>query len=635
MVRSGLKALKKQMMDGFLSACEETSPRDLSDPLDLHEPRALVIMGQQGSGRFKAAAMLQREYFVGEGGWERPAVVLEENFRYLHDDVGKLLIGNSNDKNMTAATKSAHKLEYVCIKALAAARRNILLFARSNYPNAMQETLKVIKTAGYRIEVVALAAPGMISASRMLFEYEWLRQKTGMAFTPILPSHTGALHKLAPLISAIETHKLASRIRVLDVSGTELYAASIPLRNKKVSSSEAILREQTRTLSAEEYRHCLELLSAVASGMDDRNVYMYERRMVSDFINRQFADRPEALDISNTRIAKISQDAQNAQNATNNQPQAIDKKPEKETDGKTRWHVSRYLHAFTKREPGDPQALVVIGPPGSGTFKAAARLQRGARGLESPAVVCFEEFRYQHRLAKRLLAKHLDIQTQSVSKEARRLERGCLKAIVEAGRNIVWLTRGEFQETILNSLEMMQSGGYKIEAAFLAVPGKISAARAIFEYEWLKGKTGMAFMPLSGCHNNSLRFLSGICRGVAQKRLANRVRVLNGEGGDLRVSGIPLIWYEEKPYDVIRREQSREISTDERRRCLEMLTAVADGMDRRAAPFDERYMAAAFIRSQFRDDPEVLYIVNIRIAKDQFKNRAKGNVPPQEEVVEC
>jgi hypothetical protein len=48
-----------------------------------------------------------------------------------------------------------------------------------------------------------------------------------------------------------------------------------------------------------------------------------------------------------------------------------------------------------------------------------------------------------------------------------------------------------------------------------------------------------------------------------------------------------------------------------------MLCYVADGMDSRDAPLDERYIVASFIRGQFAGDPDALYISNTRIAKDQ------------------
>jgi hypothetical protein len=395
----------------------------------------------------------------------------------------------------------------------------------------------------------------------------------------------------------------------------------------------------------DEYRRCLEMLAAVASGMDRRDAPADERRIVSGFINMQFAGSPEALYISNTRIAKITENAGGNPLKTGSGKGKGHESTNGVPNGVTGSFVNRYLSAREKtKTPNKPCALVVIGPPGTGKHKAATRLQGGysgsvgldsSAGLERPCVVCTEDFMYHDRLAKKLLARHLNIHMDNVSREARRMERGCLKALVDAKVSVVWLTSGEQKEAVTDTLRTMQSGGYKVEIVFLAAPGKISAARALFEYEWLKDKTGMAFMPMARCHNDSFRFLSHTCRAVTEDRLVNCVRVLDGEGGEMNISDIPLLGFGEKPHGVMLREQSREISPDENRRCLEMLTAVADGMDRRDAPLDERYMVAAFIRSQFAGSPEAIHISKTRIGKNQPKAGWQAITPSHAEAVGC
>jgi hypothetical protein len=66
-----------------------------------------------------------------------------------------------------------------------------------------------------------------------------------------------------------------------------------------------------------------------------------------------------------------------------------------------------------------------------------------------------------------------------------------------------------------------------------------------------------------------------------------------------------------------------------------MLTAVADGMDRRDAPLDERYIVAAFIRGQFAGCPEAIYISKTRIGKNQPKAGWQTITPAQEEAAGC
>jgi hypothetical protein len=97
---------------------------------------------------------------------------------------------------------------------------------------------------------------------------------------------------------------------------------------------------------------------------------------------------------------------------------------------------------------------------------------------------------------------------------------------------------------------------------------------------------------------------------------------------------MPLLVTGPRPHGVILREQSREISPDEYRRCLELLDAVADGMDRRNAPLDECDMTAAFIRGQFAGCPEALHISNIRIGKGHVGWR-RISAPDSEDATEC
>ncbi|MDR1470892.1 MAG: zeta toxin family protein [Synergistaceae bacterium] len=184
-----IKALTKQMMDGFLSVCESST---------FPEPRALVIMGQPGSGVFKAASRLQREYFTRDGEWERPAIVCEENFRYRGGSVGSPP-ANHSDTTKKEMLRDARALERSCIKVLAAAGRNMLLFARSDNCDTTPEILKIIKKAGYSVEVVALAVPGKISATRTIFECEWLKRKTGMTFLPLAGWYRDSLHCIAQI----------------------------------------------------------------------------------------------------------------------------------------------------------------------------------------------------------------------------------------------------------------------------------------------------------------------------------------------------------------------------------------------------------------------------------------------------
>ncbi|MDR1471215.1 MAG: zeta toxin family protein [Synergistaceae bacterium] len=281
------------------------------------------------------------------------------------------------------------------------------------------------------------------------------------------------------------------------------------------------------------------------------------------------------------------------------------------------------LAASEEAAPGSgPRALVLIGQLGAGQLRASARLQReyftdGTGRWRRPAVVCEEDFRCLHELAPDLLTKRLYSETKEALKDIRLLERCCVKMLASAGRNILWLPKCINEITAPDMLKIMRRKGYRTETVMLAVPGKLSAARAAYEYERLKGTHGMAFIPVEEWHRDSLRFMRAVGSAIENRCLANRIRVLNDLGGELFSSEIPLPdGGKTSSNGVIRREQTRALRHGEYRCCLKMLSAVADGMDRRFAPHGERRAIANFIESQFADSPEALYISRARIARN-------------------
>jgi hypothetical protein len=161
-------------------------------------------------------------------------------------------------------------------------------------------------------------------------------------------------------------------------------------------------------------------------------------------------------------------------------------------------YMSRYLDDCERAEsPDRPFALVIMGPIGSGTHRAAALLCRERFGKNHensrrPAIVCEEDFMYGHRLGRKLLARHLDIQMKDVSNVALRLEQECLRGLVGAGRDILRVTNGGDKDITPNTLKLIKLGGYRIEVVFTAVPGRISAVKAILEYECVKRRAIMS-----------------------------------------------------------------------------------------------------------------------------------------------
>jgi hypothetical protein len=293
----------------------------------------------------------------------------------------------------------------------------------------------------------------------------------------------------------------------------------------------------------------------------------------------------------------------------------------------TEKYMGRYLEDCEKSEPPDrPFALVIMGQPGSGAHRIVAKLcaERFGDNPEGqgrrPAIVCEEDFMYSHRLARKLLARHLDVQMEDVSGEASRLEKECLRGLVGAGRDILWVTKGEDRDITPNTIKIMQLGGYRLEVVFLAVPGRISAVKAIVEYEWLKRRNGLAFIPSALRCLDSIRSLAQICYSVEKRRLADRIRVLDGTGMELCAYGIPAPTppngKKTEARGAILREQTRELTEKEYRGCLEMIIAAASGMDNRNAPSGERYIAAGLINRLFSYNPEALYLSRVRVAKN-------------------
>jgi hypothetical protein len=274
--------------------------------------------------------------------------------------------------------------------------------------------------------------------------------------------------------------------------------------------------------------------------------------------------------------------------------------------------------------PDTPFALAIIGQPGAGFFKAASQLYNeyfiGGRvgGGKRPAVIYGEDFGYFHDLAPGLLKKYDPVQMTEVSHAAWKLERNIIKYLTGSKRNIIWQGKCLEMYAVPTILEMIMGGGYRVEVVFLAVPGRVSAARALMEYEWLKQTRGLAFPPNTVHHTDVIRYQAHVGHIIEDYCKAHRIRVINDEGQELHASDIPCPILangkKARAWDALQNEHSRGLTLDERRTYINMLGTVAQSMDYRNAPEHERRKSAKFIYEQFSESPGVVQFARERIA---------------------
>ena len=255
------------------------------------KPQAIIIAAQPGAGKTAFAKAAQAE-LAGNGG---SVLIDPDRLRERHPDYNRFL--REDDKTAAErahpdASQWAKELRQDAIEG----RRNIVIDATLNDKEKARELLGQLRSAGYQIEVRALAVHQRDSRQGIQARYENARQKGEAARRVPDAIHDEAYKGMPAALGHIEHHGLADRVTVMRRDGTAIYRNDRAASATSGLSQIALLAERGRDPTEEEKLRHARGWDKVHAQMKNRNADSRDLAKVSDY-------RWEAHDRLGTRQA--------------------------------------------------------------------------------------------------------------------------------------------------------------------------------------------------------------------------------------------------------------------------------------------------------------------------------------------
>jgi len=189
---------------------------------DLTQPVAIITGGQPGSG--KSGLRRDAEVFLSQQGGA--AISDPDELRRFHPRYAEF---NAQD-DKTAAGKTQPDASAWAKQLLVdavAERRNIILDRTLGSPGQLAQMSQLLKEAGYRIHVEAMAVRPEVSAVRIHLRYEGQKAEYGHGrFTP-REFHDAAFAGLAKTLDRAQRDNLVSSIRLYDAAANRIYSSQL------------------------------------------------------------------------------------------------------------------------------------------------------------------------------------------------------------------------------------------------------------------------------------------------------------------------------------------------------------------------------------------------------------------------
>lgn len=171
-----------------------------SSTLPRKQPDLLIVGGQPGSGKSTMIGR-QAETYLDRGGLFMLSL---DDYRQYHPDYENLMAARSTQ--MAAVTRPAAEVwQQMAADWLQHNRRNIAFEAGFRAPQKIMDLAKEFHTAGYHVEVMALAVPAAISKAGIVVRYATQLDQGRAGRWTTMKSHNSDYH------GSIETLELANR----------------------------------------------------------------------------------------------------------------------------------------------------------------------------------------------------------------------------------------------------------------------------------------------------------------------------------------------------------------------------------------------------------------------------------------
>lgn len=183
-----------------------------------HAPTLVLLGGQPGSGKSRASARLL---------WEHEGMVAlsGDDLRIFHPHY-RNLVTNQPEQAPTILAEATRDWVRAAIQSSIEERRSVLLEGTFGDPELTLATADRFRAAGFRVQVVAVACPRVLSVVTAASRY--LRDRkvgTPARFTRI-SAHDRGYDGTTRLIGSLGSHAAVDRVTILSRSGSILFDQS-------------------------------------------------------------------------------------------------------------------------------------------------------------------------------------------------------------------------------------------------------------------------------------------------------------------------------------------------------------------------------------------------------------------------
>ncbi|WP_369173301.1 zeta toxin family protein [Streptomyces sp. R28] len=480
------------------------------DTVAQENPVAVFVAGQPGSGKSRLADLLQAS-LNRRGGAVR---VDGDRYKALHPSYAVLLAEDERTAGLKVRPDvrrwQAEVEEYV-----RAHRLDAVIEAALTDPEEFRIASRAFRTAGHRIDVTVLAAPGALSQLGVLDRY--IRQvhaaRTGRFVS--WEDHDACVNGLLATLRVIEDERLADRVTVFRRDGEVLYRNELTAGAWRRPSAAApvVTAEHVRPWSAEQTWRLGRELFGTEERLADLRVSADQRLAV-----RGCVERVIALSEPVRRIA-----------------QPLSRPPGVDYHRLSAGEHRRILRELIVPALGEitahdaPLAVYVMAQPGAGKSRPA-RLVRQALRLRRPTAVVGDDFKAAHPDYLRLLevdprtaGARIRADYQAWQEEA--------EAYVRARRGdvVVEIAPGSAGQLLAGAARYHEAG-YRVELVALGVRAADSRQGTAVRYAEMRRKNLPARFTTASGHDVCFAAVADAVRAAEHSRTVDSVAVMRRDG---------------------------------------------------------------------------------------------------------
>ncbi|GGY79032.1 ATP/GTP-binding protein [Streptomyces omiyaensis] len=489
---------------------EVIAPKLLAGAVAQEHPVVVFVAGQAGSGKTLVmdlvhAALEQR------GGAVR---VDRDGYKALHPHYSTFLAEDVRTAGVRVRPETYRWQAEV--EALARSSRfDVVAEEALADPAGWLATLAVYRTAGYRVEVVALAVPEAVSQLGVLDRYLRLAEE-GRARYVGWDNHDACAAALPAALADIEAGRLADRVVVVRRAGEVLYANELTTEGgwwRPAGAREALLGERLRPWSAAE------------TGVFRRQLADADRRAHDPRLPEDWA---LAVRRDGERAAALAEPVRRGVQVRREAPGVDYHRLSAEEH---RWIFDTLiapslLEGITPQER--PVAVYVMGQPGSGKSTTARVLRRALR--DRPTHISGDFFKASHPDYYDLLREEPRTAGERIRADYRAWQAMAEAAVRERRGDVTIEIAPGSAAGFVEGAMAYRRAGYRVELVVLAVRAADSRQGTAVRCAEVNRLGGQGRFTTAAGHDHHFTVLADAVAAAEQEAAVDRVLVWGRDG---------------------------------------------------------------------------------------------------------